>query len=363
MKTLSLLIFTKDGTEEAIKIVRNLYSVVDDVFIVDSSTKEKSKVLYDEKKRYKLSKMRIFYTPPLGMVDPVRTFGIKNCRGEWVLYLDHDEEINDEFKADLRKIIDEAKDEGLTCNRVEYVKGGKLRAANDTQMRLFKRNKTYYTGASHEIPIVEGKIGDLPSKYYIIHNHPDYYTSDRPLSPAEWEAFTKRYVPFEMYTLRFTYRSFLALIKRKRKTKLFDYYFKLKSAIFGIRLDDELSRFDYQLLIILQIAAHLSNAFTWRKLFAFSETRKIWVTQNIKLDMFFDVPEGERKLQLDICKEIDAAGGLIKYLHFDDNKVVAAVTKKYKNSEVNGIALLEKLLKDRYYSTKPPNRRDNKHYW
>lgn len=363
MKSLSLLIFTKEATKDAIGIVRNLYSVVDDIFIVDSSTKENNKFLHDAKKRYKLNRMRIYYTPPLGVVDPVRTFGIKNCKGEWILYLDQDEEVSGEFKMDLRKIVSEAKVDGLTCNRIEYVKGGKLRAENDTQLRLFKRAYTYYTGAPHEIPVVDGRIGDLSGKYYIIHNHPDQNPDNEPMSAAERDVFIKRYVPFEMWTYRLTYRSFLRLIRRRGRTGIFDYYFKIKAVVFGITLEDELSRFDYRLLTLLQIAAHISAGFTWKKLFGFAEIRKIWVTQNIKIDMFFDVPDEERKIQQEICKEMDDAGGLIKYLRFDDNKVMAAVSKKYENSEIKGIKLLEKLLKDRYYSTKPPNGRDNKRYW
>lgn len=107
-----------------------------------------------------------------GSFNDWRNEGLKKATGEWVLYLDSDEEATVELKDEILKLIKISSSVGCfaiprrnTIFNREFKYSGQY---PDYQKRLFKRDKLKkWTGTVHEEPIFEGEMGHLTSP--IIH--------------------------------------------------------------------------------------------------------------------------------------------------------------------------------------------------
>lgn len=349
MERLSLLMFSRNDVKEAVSAIRELHGTVDDILIIDSSDKEDRLLLKTLKKRYHLNKLRIFDAVAFGWLDPLRNYGIKTCKCEWVLYLDAEEKLNSNLKKDIKQIITETKYDGLLITRVHYDKNGAIvNTGSDKLLRLYKRDLTQYAGRLHESATVNGRVGKLPEKYCIV---------DEPILKSESAALNqkilRRYMPLEMLTYRLTYSSFLILVKSRPGSWFFDKYIKLKMGVSGLMPSDELTKTDYELFELLRVTSHVAMSFDVKNLQNFiinvGDIFGRWNYENAKVKMLFKVPEKERKLQLAISSEIIKAGGVINYLNLNDEKTVREVNKKYMNYKPQGVKLFEKVLKDRYF--------------
>ncbi len=83
------------------------------------------------------------------------------CSNEWVLNVDADEIITDEYLVELRKIVSENKVDGLESNRTLYRWGSKPRnfSGKDRLVRLFRKSTgKYLPRRVHESITVEGEI-------------------------------------------------------------------------------------------------------------------------------------------------------------------------------------------------------------
>lgn len=102
-----------------------------------------------------------------------KSFGISKTNGEWIFYIDPDEEITSELKSEILNLINnETEYAAFKIPRLNYYVFGFLKHGGnypDHQIRLFKRNKAYFPNRHvHERLIVNGKIGKLknPMKHY-----------------------------------------------------------------------------------------------------------------------------------------------------------------------------------------------------
>ena len=347
MENLSLLIFSRNDVTEAISAIRELHDTVDDILIIDSSDKKDRKLLKTLKKQYHLNKLRIFEAVAFGWLDPLRNYGIKACKCNWVLYLDAEEKLNTDLKKDIKQIITETEYDGLLISRIHYDENNKIiNSGSDKLLRLFKRDRTHYAGRLHESATVEGKVGKLPEKYCIV---------DEPAvdSVALRKKILKRYMPLEMLTYRLTYSSFLVLVKGKPGSWLLGKYIKLKTRTSGLSFSSELTKTDYNLFELLRVSSHIAMSFEIKNLpnilINLRDVFSRWDYENAKIKMLFEVPEKERKMQLALSSDIIKAGGVINYLNLNDEKTVREINKKYANYNPQGVKLFEKVLKDRYF--------------
>ncbi len=106
----------------------------------------------------------------------LRNEGLKLCRGDWILYVDADEEVSEKLKKEIlekTKIseLGHQKFVAYAIPRENYVFGKLLKHGGwwpDYVKRLFKKDKFKgFIGELHEEPVFEGKIGLL--KNPLIH--------------------------------------------------------------------------------------------------------------------------------------------------------------------------------------------------
>ncbi|MBI3543046.1 MAG: glycosyltransferase family 2 protein [Deltaproteobacteria bacterium] len=94
-----------------------------------------------------------------------RNVGLENCSGEWVFFLDADEEASPQLAARLRAIAGDAPEKHPACysiRRDEFFLGRELRFGPGNpshQWRFFKRAGVRFEGEVHEFPRFEGPVG------------------------------------------------------------------------------------------------------------------------------------------------------------------------------------------------------------
>ncbi len=171
MQRLSLLTFSRGYVDRVFSMIEDLYDVVDEIVLIDSSDKEERKKLHAMKKKRRWSKLKIVYIVPLGFVELYRPYGLSLCKNDWVLPLYADERISDLFKADINNIINNTKCSAFNIVRYENVEKGEGRSNFFTfQIQLIRKSKVRYKGLVDERPEVDGELCTLDSsKYYVRH--------------------------------------------------------------------------------------------------------------------------------------------------------------------------------------------------
>lgn len=107
-----------------------------------------------------------------GSFSEWRNEGFKKSKGDWVFYLDSDEEISDALRNEVLDIIDRDPSESFAIPRRNIIFGKEFKYSGqypDYQKRLFKRsNLKKWVGRVHEEPVYAGSLSHLKSP--IIHH-------------------------------------------------------------------------------------------------------------------------------------------------------------------------------------------------
>jgi glycosyltransferase involved in cell wall biosynthesis len=104
-----------------------------------------------------------------------RNQGMETAKGEWVLYLDHDEKITQELAKEIKNVISNSSFVAFAIPRLNIIFGKPMRHGGlypDYQQRLFlKRGFKKWVNELHEEPRYEGRMSHL--KNHMIHNKHD----------------------------------------------------------------------------------------------------------------------------------------------------------------------------------------------
>ncbi len=108
----------------------------------------------------------VFVIGKIGNFSDWRNQGLKKAKGDWVLYLDTDEEITNSLKEEILQSIDS--DQSAACYAIprrNMIFGKEFKYSGqypDYQKRLFRRLAIKkWTGAVHEEPVFTGGMGHL----------------------------------------------------------------------------------------------------------------------------------------------------------------------------------------------------------
>jgi len=129
----SALIFSMNKVDRVIKLATKLRDFVDEIVIIDSSKREYYEIL-----RQKLGFARVYWVPPSGCVELLYQLGINLTKNNWILHLEDDEEPNEEFLQNLKKIISKPDSQVYRVVRIDTRLKTKQRI-----IRLFNKN-TYW---------------------------------------------------------------------------------------------------------------------------------------------------------------------------------------------------------------------------
>jgi len=94
-----------------------------------------------------------------------RNKGLKEARGDWILYLDADERITPGLRKEIKETIEKGNGGAFAIPRRNFYLGKEVRfggAWPDYVKRLFKKEKLKrWKGKLHEEPVFDGELGHL----------------------------------------------------------------------------------------------------------------------------------------------------------------------------------------------------------
>ena len=347
---LSLLIFSRNDTANALGLAKSMLNAVDQVVIIDSSDGKEHKKLVEKAKRY--HKIEVYYTVPMGMTEPIRYYAFTKCKNEWVLLLDTDERLNSEFVDDIKDVINNAKCAAFAIKRYEESTATSHTQFFTWQNRLFMKDRVLFKGMIHEQPVVHGRLCTLDDKYFIahrtdlMHHEKNDYNKMMLFEMLSYDEYRNAMADYA--------RKFFALDTNSAKGK---FVIGITKALLGFyakitlkKPSSEIRRGDYLWFYFLR-----SIAYAYRQ-------RNIWNISRIWKDQvnYLNFIEGERGKA---CREFGLTRrdlfkvskrpneiGVIKYLGLDSPKNVDKLTKDYLEDRINnkGIALTIRLIVEKY---------------
>ena len=162
-----------------------------------------------------------------GSFNDWRNEGLKKAKGDWLFYLDSDEEVTNELQEEILHVIDSDQSHGcFAVPRQNIIFGKEFKYSGqypDYQKRLFRReNLKKWVGDVHEEPVFEGVLGHL--KNPIIH-HKSMTISEMVEKTNKWseieaDLMIKANHP-PMNILRFISAGFREFVLRFLKEKAF----------------------------------------------------------------------------------------------------------------------------------------------
>lgn len=172
----SVVILTKNeekNIEKAIKSVK----FCDEIIVIDDYSEDRTiDEVYKVKKFIKLKSLKVYKRHLNGDFSAQRNFGLEKAMGEWVLFIDVDEEMTEELKKEIPLRV--AQDEtpwAFHIKRRDWFWGREVKFGEIPRwiglIRLVRKNSGKWEGKVHEVFKTTGKTGKL--RNYIIHRpHP-----------------------------------------------------------------------------------------------------------------------------------------------------------------------------------------------
>jgi len=158
---ISVLILTKNEENNIIDCLESA-SFADELIVIDDESSDRTVQLI---KSYGHPFIRVYSRPLNQNFSEQRNFGLAKATGEWVLFLDADEQIPKELIAEIEQITQsENKYASYMIKRVDTLWGKQLEygeTGNIMLLRLARKSSGIWMGKVHEEWKVKGKVGTL----------------------------------------------------------------------------------------------------------------------------------------------------------------------------------------------------------
>ncbi|KKM10995.1 glycosyl transferase family 2 [Clostridiales bacterium PH28_bin88] len=143
---ISLCMIVKDEAQNLRRCLNSVTSVADEIIVVDTGSTDNTCQIAQEFGAMVLS------FPWRGNFSEARNASLEPATGDWILYLDADEELAKESTAALRRLAEDEAVEGYFCKIINYVGNeGWTDTCPDLVFRLFRNRREHrFRGAIHE---------------------------------------------------------------------------------------------------------------------------------------------------------------------------------------------------------------------
>jgi len=168
---ISAIILTKNNQDIIGDCINSLEGLVDEIIIVDDGSEDKTLefVKAFTPKIYKIEGKDFSYR---------RNYGFEKADGDWLLYVDTDEKVDQKLKKEIKEAINSHKFVAYAIPRRNILLGKELKHGGwwpDYVLRLIKKESLIkWEGKLHEQPKIKGEVGKLIN--------PLIHTSHRTLS-------------------------------------------------------------------------------------------------------------------------------------------------------------------------------------
>lgn len=182
--TLSVVLITKNASDKISVCLDSVKDLGGEIIVLDTGSIDNTVAIV---KKYQA---RVFNSKGENFAA-WRNEIAKYAQGEWLFYIDHDEEVTQELKQEILHSIKDKNISAYRIPRINYVFGKWLRYGGfwpDYVLRLMKKDTLVrWEGDLHEQPVIRGKIGTLLNA--LIHHKEDSW--------SEMVEKTNRYSHFE----------------------------------------------------------------------------------------------------------------------------------------------------------------------
>lgn len=329
MTTFCLLVFSSNSNEEVLRLFRRLRDKVDEFVVVDSSTD----MNYQNLTEALGNSARIYRTLPLGITDLYRQYATSKIKSDFVLNLDCDEDISNQFMNDFKK-FDTAEAYIVGWHHVMLREQAK-------KLVLYRNNFVRWIGHVFENPSVTGKIEDISNTYQILHyaKFDSNYGTDH--------GRYRRYLFYESICRPFTWKCLTR-----------DLNLKLWPAEFGSQANTKLLRpfFVWRLIFYMayleRIVRNPKQKGIARFLLNYGKAR---------LSYFSNLTLEQQELFVSISNKVYENGGLTRFLALDDPTYVDRLTSTFDWS-MDSVEAARKLIMYRFLEGVPLPSFDEFHY-
>lgn len=157
---LSIIVLTKNSEETITPCLESLRQFGDELLVVDSDSRDKTRQIAE-----KLGAKVIVHT--FTDFASQRNFALEKAKGNWVLYIDSDEEITKEFREEVASILvnhnSESGVDGYFIKRRTFYFGKDWGFVDKVQRLFYKPNFLEWYGVVHETPKIKGSFGIVES--------------------------------------------------------------------------------------------------------------------------------------------------------------------------------------------------------
>lgn len=164
MLDLTVIIISKNDVDVIGDAIKSVKAFAKEVVVVDGSTDNETEMI---SQKYGA---RVIKHPFKNFSDQ-RNFGILHAATNWVLYLDSDERVTEEFRSELEKTINTYDPysgiAGYYIYRQAFYYGHDWHFQDRVQRLFFREKFIEWSGLVHETPKVKGEFDDIQSP--IIH--------------------------------------------------------------------------------------------------------------------------------------------------------------------------------------------------
>jgi len=134
---------TKNEADNLPRSLGSVQGLVDELVVVDTGSEDKT---VDLAREYGAKVYNFIWQNDFAAA---RNFALDKAEGEWILFLDADEELQKIDKDDLKHTLQQAKEEGFFVNIINF--GDNKNNLKSFALRLFRNNPSYrYEGKIHE---------------------------------------------------------------------------------------------------------------------------------------------------------------------------------------------------------------------
>ncbi|MCL5289924.1 MAG: glycosyltransferase [Bacillota bacterium] len=142
---ISLCMIVKNEESNILRCLDSVKDYVDEILVLDTGSGDRTPVLAQEQGAC------VFFGRWENNFAKARNEIKQQARGEWIFYLDADEELPPETGRSLRQLAQQTKAEALQFSIVNYTSSSDTQKCRGLNIRMFKNNPNYYfEGALHE---------------------------------------------------------------------------------------------------------------------------------------------------------------------------------------------------------------------
>ncbi len=160
---LSAIIIAKNAQNYIADAISSVY-FADEIVVIDTGSDD---ITVDVAKKMGAK----VFTLEAEDFSEIRNFGLQKAKGNWVLYIDTDERVNQDLAIAIKHFVSEKEDNQFVAFRLKrknFYFGNYEWPYVEKLERLFKKkNLKNWQGKLHESPIVDGSIGDIDG--FLVH--------------------------------------------------------------------------------------------------------------------------------------------------------------------------------------------------